>query len=58
MASPDFGWELVLATTKQQLNHPNDTLVAFIHWRLALQGLRAVGNGEHFTGEDFIILVF
>ena len=50
-SAPDFGWELLLSTLPKEANHDNDILVAFAHWRMQIRGLRAVGKGEHFTGD-------
>lgn len=52
--SEKFGLELVLELYNKDFERKSDALVALLHWALLNGGLRCVGKGEHFGGNEEI----
>jgi len=55
--SEKFGLELVLELYNKDFERKSDALVALLHWALLNGGLRCVGKGEHFGGNEVIFTV-
>ncbi len=47
-----FGLELVLELYGKDFDRKSDALVALLHWALLNGGLRCVGKGDHFGGNE------